>query len=76
MTEEAQVIGTEKVVVPAGTFQAMKMVSKVADGPALKTVTTWYADGVGMVKTETEGGQFKYGFELVDYSFKKAGPKK
>jgi hypothetical protein len=76
MTEETQVIGPETVTVPAGTFRAIKMVSKVAEGPALKTITTWYADGVGMVKTETDGGQIKYGFELVDYSFKKAGPKK
>ena len=35
------------------------------------TKTSWYADGVGLVKSATEGGQIKYGSELVDYSFKK-----
>jgi hypothetical protein len=37
--------------------------------PMIKT--NWYADGVGLVKSTTEGGQIKYGSELTDYSFKK-----
>jgi hypothetical protein len=35
------------------------------------TRTNWYAEGVGLVKSTTEGGQIKYGSELTDYSFKK-----
>jgi len=74
--ESNEVVGTEMVEVPAGRFRAMKIVSQVSDGGAVKTRTSWYADGVGLVKTTTEAGQIKYGFELVDYSFKKASPKK
>jgi hypothetical protein len=35
------------------------------------TKTYWYADGVGLVKSMTDSGQIKYGWELVAYSFKK-----
>jgi hypothetical protein len=68
-----EVVGSETVKVPAGTFRAMKIISKVDDGGAAMTKTYWYADGVGLVKTTTEGGQIKYGWELKDYSFKKGG---
>lgn len=73
-TEFNEVVGPETVKVPAGTFRAMKIVSKVEDGGALMTKTSWYANGVGLVKTMTEGGQIKYGWELKDYSFKKTNP--
>jgi len=69
--ENNQVIGFEKITVPAGTFRAMKVESKVAGGKARMTRTYWYADGVGLIKSTTEGGQVKYGWELADYSFKK-----
>lgn len=72
ITESDEVVGTETIAVPAGRFQTMKVVSQVADGTTLKTRTSWYSNGVGLVKTLTEAGQFKYGFELVSYSFKKA----
>jgi len=68
--EKYQVVGFENVTVPAGKFRAMKVVCEVAGG-ARMTRTYWYADGVGLVKSMTDGGQIKYGFELVDYSFKK-----
>jgi hypothetical protein len=71
VTESSQVIGFEKVSVPAGKFRAMKVVSQVTGGAAVMTKTYWYADGVGLVKTTTEAGQIKYGSELIDYSFKK-----
>ncbi|MEN3370230.1 MAG: hypothetical protein V7609_2373 [Verrucomicrobiota bacterium] len=75
VTESSQVIGFEKVSVPAGKFRAMKIVSKVTGGAAVMTKTYWYADGVGLVKTTTEAGEIKYGSELVDYSFKKKNSK-
>lgn len=71
VTESSEVIGFEKVSVPAGKFRAMKVVSKVTGGAAVMNKTFWYADGVGLVKTTTEAGEIKYGSELTDYSFKK-----
>lgn len=71
VTENSEVTGFETVTVPAGKFRAMKVVSKVTGGAALMTKTYWYADGVGLVKTTTVGGEIKYGSELTDYSFKK-----
>ena len=71
MSEQSQVIGFEKVTVPAGKFRAMKVVSQVTGGATPMTRTYWYASGVGLVKTTTEAGQIKYGSELSDYSFKK-----
>ena len=49
----------------------MKVVTEVSGGAVPMIKTSWYADGVGLVKTTTEGGQIKYGSELTDYSFKK-----
>ena len=68
--ESSQVVGSEDVKVPAGKFRAMKVVTEIS-GVATKTRTNWYADGVGLVKSTTTGGQIKYGSELTDYSFKK-----
>lgn len=73
--ESSRVVGFENVTVAAGKFRAMKVVSEVSGGAAPITKTSWYADGVGLVKSTTEGGQIKYGSELTDYSFKKK-PKK
>lgn len=71
LEEDNQVTAPEEVTVPAGKFQAMKVVTKVAGATAPLTKTNWYADGVGLVKSTSEAGQIKYGWELVDYSFKK-----
>ena len=68
--ENHQVVGVEDVTVLAGKFRAMKVVSQIM-GTAPLTRTNWYADGVGLVKSETDGGKIKYGWELADYSFKK-----
>jgi hypothetical protein len=57
--------------VPAGKFRAIKVVSEVSGGAIPMTRTNWYANGVGLVKSATQGGQIKYGSELTDYSFKK-----
>jgi hypothetical protein len=69
--ESSRVIGFENVTVAAGKFRAMKVVSEVSGSAIPMTKTNWYADGVGLVKSTTEGGQIKYGSELTDYSFKK-----
>ncbi|HEV2912512.1 MAG TPA: hypothetical protein VGX92_04270 [Pyrinomonadaceae bacterium] len=72
VAESSQVIGPEWVEVPAGRFRAMKIVSLVSSGGSVATKTYWYAVDVGLVKSTTEAGQINYGYELVDYSFKKA----
>jgi hypothetical protein len=69
--ESSRVVGFENVTVAAGKFRAMKVVSEVSGGAIPMTKTSWYADGVGLVKSTTVGGQIKYGSELTDYSFKK-----
>lgn len=76
ITESNRVVGLEALKVPAGTFRAMKIVSVVSDGDAVMTKTYWYADGVGLIKSTTEGREIKYGWELFDYSFKKPRPRK
>ena len=70
LEEDNQVVGLENVIVPAGKFRAMKVVSRVGGGAPM-TRTYWYADGIGLVKSMTEAGQTKYGWELANYSFKK-----
>lgn len=70
-SEKNSVEGIEEITVAAGKFRAMKVVSIITGGSIPMTRTYWYADGVGLVKTTTEGGQIKYGSELADYSFKK-----
>jgi hypothetical protein len=73
--ERSRVIGPETVTVAAGKFQAMKVESEITGGSIPMTRTSWYANGVGLVKTSTVGGQIKYGSELTDYSFKKTAKK-
>jgi len=73
--ETSRVVGVETVTVPAGKFRAMKVVTETRNGSALMTRTSWYADGVGLVKTTTVGGPIKYGSDLTDYSFKPAAKK-
>ena len=69
--ERSRVAGTETVSVAAGKFRAKKVVTEITSGAATKTRTDWYADGVGLVKSATDAGPYKYGSELTDYSFKK-----
>jgi hypothetical protein len=73
--EKNRVVGFENVTVAAGKFRAMKVTSEITSGASPMTKTSWYAPGVGLVKSTTEGGQIKYGSELTDYSFKKAATK-
>jgi hypothetical protein len=73
--EKSRVIGFENITVAAGKFRAMKVVTEVSGGAIPMTRTSWYADGVGLVKSSTAGGKIKYGSELTDYSFKKSTAK-
>jgi hypothetical protein len=73
--EKSRVVGFENVTVAAGKFRAMKVVSEVSGAATPMTKTCWYAEGVGLVKTTTQGGPIKYGSELTDYSFKKKNAK-
>jgi hypothetical protein len=46
----------EEVEVPAGKFKAIRLETTIdIDGRMLKKTTTWYAPGVGMVKTVDSG---------------------
>jgi hypothetical protein len=68
--ETSTVAGTEPVVVPAGKFTAVKVVTKVTQGGTPVTKTYWYANWVGLVKSMTDTGTVKSTTELSDYSFK------
>jgi hypothetical protein len=69
--EKHRVVGLENITVPAGKFRAMKITSEITGVGVPMTKTSWYAPGVGLVKSTTQGGQMQYGFDLTDYSFKK-----
>jgi hypothetical protein len=69
--ESSKVSGPEEVIVPAGKFSAMKVVTNLTQGGANITKTYWFADWVGMIKGKTESSGITSVSELVDYSFKK-----
>ena len=53
-TQTGRVIGTEKVTVPAGTFQCLKVEVKFAREVGIQ----WYARGVGLVKMKADSGEY------------------
>ncbi len=69
--ESNDVSGPETVSVPAGKFEAMKVMTKVIQGGALVTKTYWYAPSVGLVKSMTDTGSVKSTTELLEYSGKR-----
>jgi hypothetical protein len=69
--ESSHVEALDVVTVPAGTFKAFRVVSKVLQGGTTVTKTYWYANWIGLVKSMTDTGAVKSTTELVDYSFKK-----
>lgn len=71
IAESSTVSGPEQVVVPAGKFTAMKVVTDVSQGGATVKRTLWFANYVGMVKGMTESDSFQSTTELLDYSFRK-----
>lgn len=54
---EVRTVGkAEKVKLPAGEFEAVPVKFQyVQNGQAFQTGTVWYADGVGLVRIDTEG---------------------
>lgn len=68
--ESSRVTGTETVEVPAGRFQAMKVETNVVQGGTPVKKTSWFANGVGMVKSTTDAGSMQSTSVLLDYSFK------
>jgi hypothetical protein len=66
--ESNEVSGPETVSVPAGKFEAMKVLTKVVQGGAPVTKTYWYAPGVGLVKSMTDTGAVKSTTELLEHS--------
>ena len=69
--ESNQVIASEAVEVPAGKFQAMKVETKVTQGGQSVMKRYWYANWIGLVKSEAETSAYKSTTVLLDYSFKK-----
>lgn len=69
--ESSKAINLEPVEVPAGKFSGFKVVTELSQGGFNLTKTSWYADGVGMVKSVIESSSFKTTTELVSYSFKR-----
>ena len=70
LEESNQVVEVEEVVVSAGTFKAIKIVTDVVQAGASVKRTYWYADGIGFVKGVIESSSFKSTSELIEYSFK------
>lgn len=68
--ERSQVRGTEKVEVPAGRFDAVKIETEIRQGGAAATKTSWFAPNVGLVRQATESAGVTSVTELLDYSFK------
>lgn len=74
----AEIMGEESVTVPAGTFQAFKVVVKTSSEMKIRgrdnthnkdlVTTMWFANGVGMVKSETSNeGKPVATTELLSY---------
>jgi hypothetical protein len=68
--ESSQVVGSEKIEVPAGRFQTLKVVTRIEQGGVSVTKTSWYAPGVGLVQQATQSSGVDSETVLVDYSFK------
>ena len=69
--EESVVSGPEEIVVPAGKFKAMKVITHVKQGGAPVTKTYWYGANVGLVKSRTESASMTSDTELQSYQFPK-----
>ena len=68
--ESSEVVGAEKIDVPAGRFQTLKVVTRIEQGGVSVTKTSWYAAGVGLVQQATQSSGVDSQTVLVDYSFK------
>lgn len=68
--ESSEVFGSERVETPAGRFLAVKVVTRIEQGGARATRTSWFAPGVGLVRQATESSGVTSTTDLLDYSFK------
>jgi hypothetical protein len=70
--ETAEVVGFEKVAVPAGTFDAVlvQYAGNTEDGTAY-TDKTWFVKGIGYVKNVSAAGGETTTIELTDYKLAK-----
>ncbi|MBF2000004.1 MAG: hypothetical protein IGS38_04740 [Synechococcales cyanobacterium M58_A2018_015] len=74
--EVSQVVANETVIVPAGKFQAIKVETQtVLESLSSPKTISWYASGVGLVKSETYSNPASSRpaartEELQDYSFR------
>lgn len=70
--EEKNTVGADiKITVPAGQFTGRKVETAIVQGGAKVSKRYYYADGVGLVKSETNSSGVKSSTELIDYSFKR-----
>jgi hypothetical protein len=69
--EKDTVAGTDAITVPAGKFTASHVHTDVTQGGAPVKKDYWYANWVGLVKSQTDSGSVTSTTELMDYSFKK-----
>jgi hypothetical protein len=62
-------IEEQEITVPAGTYKAVRIASQDLEVNSLKaTITTFYADGVGMAKQIIEMGEAKIEIELEKFA--------
>ena len=74
ISETNTVSGPDEIVVPAGKFLAMKVVTQSVQGGASVTKTYWYAPFIGIVQAVSESGSVKSTSKLVEYHFPKLQP--
>ena len=70
-TQTWKVAGAEKVTVPAGTFDAMKLESTSEVSGSKTNYVFWYVDRIGLVRVTTEVSGMTTDMQLVKYSFPK-----
>jgi hypothetical protein len=71
MTQSWKVIGAEKVTVPAGEFNAIKVESTSTISGSTTEYTFWYVDRVGAVRVLTKVAGMTNDMVLVKYAFPK-----
>jgi hypothetical protein len=70
-TQDWTVVGPEKVTVPAGTFDAIKVESSSTVAGSTTEYVIWYVDRIGSVKVVTKASGMTNDMVLVKYSFPK-----
>jgi hypothetical protein len=67
-SQGSYVLGQQTVTVPYGKFNAITVRGEFRDGDKLlRTLTVWYAAGVGIVKQEIQTGDDKMVYELTKF---------